>query len=276
MLRWIRAIVSYLTFKRKMKFQPQGKKNSQGNYEKQRLKTVAAIQMKFETFRNVKDFYEKILFIVREAKDSEAQMVCFPAGMNLLLQPVAESRVSQIQRQRIAETVSKIFSDIAATEEVYLSEAEIVGNTVIKKIWNPRGKRIEGRIFSIDQKRVAFLEEQADDVHLILNPMVSTVWFNDYESFSHAWLRSQQNSAYSVESYMVGGSFSGKSGIYGPIEVTDSRNGIIASANSELFQDVVVADLDFEAVERLKKNQPKGYERLFPADNNGKRTNQQS
>lgn len=85
------------------------------------------------------------------------------------------------------------------------------------------------------------------------------------------WGRVQESKVYGIKSAMVGNflgfQFTGQSGIYGPLEITSGRNGIIAEAKSFDREDMVVAELNLNALVGLKDNlDPRRelWERYFP------------
>ena len=272
MIDKIKKFLSSLLFIKRTRFQP----HVSFKYTKRNgtIFRVAAVQIKFQTFKNVRDFYYSVLKKVKEAKEQGAQLICFPKGMNLELQPISHDIMSVSQCTHISELYSKVFTDISTNEEVYVSEAQKWRNSVVKSIWTPDGRRLTGNIMNCGGRKISFLEEnytQDDKIELVLNPSMTHFWMGDYESFRSAWLFSQQMYVYSVESYMVGNykgtQFSGKSGIYGPIEVTNSQNGILALSKSENLEDLIVAELNFTDLERVSNLvRDKGYERLLSND----------
>ena len=238
----------------------------------EKLSRVAAVQVKFQIFKSVKEFHNGILNIVRKAKDKGAQLICFPERMNLELQPIPYNMMSDSQRLKISNMYSKVFKDIVVNEGVYISEAQRLDGKSVRTLWTPEGSDLsEEKVMSCVGKKVAFFDSKSkskEGVQLVINPRWAHVWMSDYESFKGAWLLSQQKYVFSVESYMVG-NFSGmqlvgKSGIYAPIEITDSRNGILALSKSETQGDVIIADLNFERLEKFVKTlENKGYDRLL-------------
>lgn len=227
---------------------------------------VGVIQFQHQSFKNAKDFHTKVLSVVKEAKDEGAQLVLFPAGMNIELYSVPEENLSGNQISKIEDECLKVFSNVAAAERVYIGYADFVKGIKIYHLLNDNGKSIDGNTFRIYNVKVAFMNDDTDeDADLILNPCLARKWIGDYESFGHAWLYSQQEYSYSLESYMVGDHFTGQSGIYAPIEATDAMSGIIKQSQSKILEEILVAKIDFSILDvvKSKKSLKDNYARLF-------------
>lgn len=229
-----------------------------------KLEYVGVVQFQHQKFKNVKDFSGKILSVVREAKEKGAELLLFPAGMNMELYFEMEEKLSENQISKIEEECLKIFSNVASNEKIYLAYADLVKGQKLFHFLNRSGKSTDENTFSILGVKSAFLEK-ANDVDLVLNPSSVKKWIGDYESFGHAWLYSQQEYVYSMESYMVGDHFTGQSGIYAPIETTDSMSGIIKQAQGKTLEEILVAKIDFSILDKVsgKKNAKNEYARLF-------------
>ncbi len=228
---------------------------------------VGVVQFQHQNFKNAKDFHAKVLSNVEIAKMEGAQLVLFPAGMNIELYSLPEENLSENQISKIEDECLKIFSSVASTEKIYLGYADLVKGRKICHLLNSNGKLLDGNIFTIYNVKVAFMDDDInEDVDLILNPCIVKKWIGDYESFGHAWLYSQQEYVYSMESYMVGDHFIGQSGIYAPIEATESMSGIIRQAQSKLLEEILVSKIDFSDLEiaKSRKNANKSeYARLI-------------
>ena len=272
MINELKKFFSSFLFMKRTRFQPRA--SLKRVKQESEIFRVAAVQIRFQAFKKVKDFYYSVLKNVENAKEQGAQLICFPEGMNLELQPISHDIMSHSQCTHISELYSKIFMNISINEGVYISEAQKWGNTVVRSIWTPDGRRLNGERVSCGGRKIVFFKEgyNCDDkIDLVLNPAMTRVWTGDYESFRNAWLLSQQMYVYSVESYMVGNykgtQFLGKSGIYGPIEVTNSRNGILALSKSESFEDLIIAELNFTRLEKVVNLvRDKSYDRLLSSN----------
>lgn len=82
--------------------------------------------------------------------------------------------------------------------------------------------------------------------------------YNYWTALRGIWGRVQESKVYGIKSAMVGNflgfQFTGQSGIYGPLEITSGRNGIIAEAKSFDREEMVIAELDLNALVGLKDN----------------------
>ncbi len=235
-------------------------------HEPSELEYVGVIQFQHQNFKSIKDFYVKVLSVVKAAKMEGSQLVLFPAGMNTELYFVPEEALSGNQISKIEDECLKVFSNVALAEKMYIGYADLIKGTKVCHLLNGNGKQVDGNKFIVYNVKVAFMNDDIDDdVDLILNSCLVKKWIGDYESFGHAWLYSQQEYAYSMESYMVGDHFTGQSGIYAPIEATESMSGIIKQAQSRLLEEVLVSKIDFSALESLKRkrNAKNAYTRLL-------------
>ncbi len=223
------------------------------------------VQFQHQNFRNWKEFHARILSNVKNAKGQGARFILFPAGMNIELYTGDESALSDGQISKATDETLKIFCAIASSENVYIAYADLVkGQRVFHMIGNT-GKEVKGKTFEIYGSVVSFMDEEIDEnVKVVLNPLLLKRWTGDYESFGHAWLFSQQKYVYSLESYIVGDHFIGQSGIYSPIEATESMSGIIKQAQSKILEEILVAHLDFSLIDEVRKKKDlKSYARLL-------------
>ncbi len=269
MIDRIRSFFSSFVFIKRTRFQSSLSAKNVSYPEK--FSKVAAVQVKFQPFKSVRDFHRSVLNDVKEAKRKGAQLICFPEGMNLELQPISYDVMSDSQKLKISNMYSKVFKDIAINENVCISEAQKLRGKITKTLWTPEGSKLSEEKMLCAGRKIAFLDPKRKlqkGVQLVINPKWAHAWMGDYESFRDAWLLSQQEYVFSVESYMVG-NFSGmqlvgKTGIYAPIEVTDSQNGILALSKNETLGDVIVADLDFKRLENFVETlEDAGYDRLL-------------
>lgn len=217
------------------------------------LNHVGVVQFQHQNFKNWKDFQEKVLSNVKSAKDEGAQLILFPAGMNMELYANLEEKLSENQISKSIEESSKVFSSVASLENVYIAYADFVKGKRIFHLIGNNGKEMKEKVYEIHGIKIAFMDDEVDEeVKLVLNPSILRKWVGDYESFGHAWLFSQQRYVYSMESYMVGDHFIGQSGIYSPIEVTESSSGIIKQAQSKVLEEILVAEVNFDLIDEIK------------------------
>ncbi len=265
-------LLSFL-FHRRMKLKGLFKKKRH-QIQLTKLSRVAAAQIDFRVFKNVKDFYNQVLNIAKKAKEGGAEFVCFPQGMDLELRPLPMKDMNVAQRERIFEVYSSVFKDVAWQEGIYIAESKIKQGKIESTVWTPSGRKLNGNVIEIGGKKMHFSEfdsdfgeEVEDDVHLYVFPRFGYAPKKSGE-ISKAWLASQQNYVFSIESRLVGRYFNtklnGKTGIYAPLEMTKFQDGVLAISNTMDKEEVIVADLDFESLERLISfNEYEAYDRLL-------------
>ncbi len=85
------------------------------------------------------------------------------------------------------------------------------------------------------------------------------------------WREVQSNQVFGVQANLAAENLAGRSAIYGPIEITPDRSGILARAASVSQREIVAADLDFEALQKVVDEYPifdffnhEFYRRAFP------------
>ncbi|WP_036221324.1 hypothetical protein [Mesoaciditoga lauensis] len=229
-----------------------------------KISRVAAIQLKFHSFKSARDFYKHILDIVKKAKNKGAQLVCFPQGMNLEFRPLPLKDMNESQRKKFFEVYSNIFRDIAFNEKVYIEESKIRNGKFEGTIWTPQGEKVSGRVAKCGEESVYFSQFDSDFEEDI-NEKASLYLFPRFghtakkkSEISKAWLASQQNYVFSVESKLVGDYLNtklrGRSGIYAPLEITEFNDGILAISDSLDEEEILVANLDFEALRELARS----------------------
>jgi hypothetical protein len=238
-----------------------------------KISRVAAIQINFRTFKNAGDFHKYVLGIVKKAKDKGAQLVCFPQGMNLEIKPIPLKLMDEAQKRKLLEVYANVFKDIASREKVYIEESTVMDGKFEGSVWTPDGERLSDKMIECDNKKMSFLQFDSDfevvedDAELYFFPRFGYNVKRGTE-ISKAWLLAQQNYVFSVESKLVGEYFNtklrGKSGVYAPLEITEFKDGILAISDTQDEEEIVVADLDFEALEELNASlETENYEQLL-------------
>lgn len=77
------------------------------------------------------------------------------------------------------------------------------------------------------------------------------------EQFStHLWRAVQSNRTFGVQATLVGSNLHGRSAIYAPSEMTADKRGILAQATHDTDGEVLLADLDFDALQKLQSESP--------------------
>ncbi|MDO9533888.1 MAG: nitrilase-related carbon-nitrogen hydrolase [Bacillota bacterium] len=110
---------------------------------------------------------------------------------------------------------------------------------------------------------------------IVMVPIANAEPYHFYLALRGIWPRVQETLVYGIRSALVGSflgfNFTGKAGIFAPIDLTPKKDGILAESLSHINTDLVTADLDLEALHELRaahpylgdKN-PELYEKYFP------------
>ena len=90
-------------------------------------------------------------------------------------------------------------------------------------------------------------------------------------ALSRLWREVQANQVFGVEAYAVGAGYRGRSAIHAPVEMTPGQTGWLARAADDEHPAVVVANLDFGQLHRVREAYPidrlrneRQYRRYFP------------
>ncbi len=116
------------------------------------------------------------------------------------------------------------------------------------------------------------MERQEVDIALL--PVADQDDFNYWLALRGIWPRVQESVLYGIKSALVGSiagfKFTGRSGIFAPIELSPRRNGVLAEVESHDREAIAFADLDLDALEQLRSehpwrdSNPTLYSRYFP------------
>ncbi|MGM0652822.1 MAG: nitrilase-related carbon-nitrogen hydrolase [Bacillota bacterium] len=116
------------------------------------------------------------------------------------------------------------------------------------------------------------LEQSKTDI--VLLPIANQEEYNYWLALRGIWPRVQESRLYGVKSALVGSiaglTFTGRSGIYAPLELTPTKDGVLAEVETYKREAMAVADLDLEALHELRRNDPWRdknpvlYRRYFP------------
>ncbi len=116
------------------------------------------------------------------------------------------------------------------------------------------------------------LEQNETDI--VLLPIANQQEYNYWLALRGIWPRVQESRLYGVRSALVGSiaglTFTGKSGIYAPIELTPENDGVLAEVKPYDREAMAVAEIDLEALHELRRNDPWRdknpalYRRYFP------------
>ncbi len=109
---------------------------------------------------------------------------------------------------------------------------------------------------------------------IVLLPIANLEPYNYWLALRGLWPRVQESPLYGVKSALVGNvagfTFTGRAGIFAPIELTAKRDGIMAEVETYDREAMAIADLDLQALRRLRQNHPwrdhnhRLYQRYFP------------
>ena len=238
-----------------------------------KISRVAAVQINFRTFKSAGDFYKYVLKIVKRAKGKGAQLICFPQGMNLEIKPIPLGLMNEARKRKLLEVYTNVFKDIASREKVYIEESRVMDGKFEGNVWTPNGERLSDKVVECDGKKMSFLQFDSD--FEVVEDNAELYFFPRFgynvkrgTEISKAWLLAQQNYVFSVESKLVGEYFGtklkGKSGVYAPLEITEFKDGILATSDTQDEEEIVVADLDFEELKELKASlETENYEQLL-------------
>ena len=112
-------------------------------------------------------------------------------------------------------------------------------------------------------------------VEIAMLPIANPEAYNYWLALRGIWPRVQESPLYGVKSAMVGQllgfTFTGRAGIFAPLELTPNKDGVLAEVESPHRKGLAVATLDLEALRELRAAHPWRdsnetlYERYFPA-----------
>ncbi len=116
------------------------------------------------------------------------------------------------------------------------------------------------------------LEQKGADI--VLLPIANLEEYNYWLALRGIWPRVQESQLYGIKSALVGTiaglKFTGRAGIFAPLEITPNRDGILAEVEPYDREAIAIADLDLEALHKLRSahpwrdSNPVLYRRYFP------------
>ncbi|MFO8191967.1 MAG: nitrilase-related carbon-nitrogen hydrolase [Bacillota bacterium] len=102
------------------------------------------------------------------------------------------------------------------------------------------------------------LENKGTDI--VLLPVANLESYNYWLALRGIWPRVQESPLYGIKSTLVGTiagmTFTGRAGIFAPLELTPRRDGVLAEVETFEHEGMAVADLDLEALQILRSNHP--------------------
>jgi predicted amidohydrolase len=98
---------------------------------------------------------------------------------------------------------------------------------------------------------------------LIIDPAANNAYYNHHAQARGVWNRVQEVQTYGVFCGAVGRVagvvFEGRSGVYAPLGLTPDGSGILAEAQTFDREEVVLADLDYAALDEYRRHEPLEY-----------------
>lgn len=96
-------------------------------------------------------------------------------------------------------------------------------------------------------------EKRAD---IVIIPIANMEEYDFYRALRGIWPRVQESRVYGIKSALVGRVakfyFTGKAGVYAPLDLTENRDGVVKEAEHYLGDDVIIAPLDIEALRKYR------------------------
>ena len=100
--------------------------------------------------------------------------------------------------------------------------------------------------------------EQGADIVVI--PIANNEEYDFFKAFRGTWHRVQETRVFGIKSALVGKMgdlvFTGKSGIFAPIDLTPQKDGVIQEAQSYDKEEIVVGEIDLAALRTYRENDP--------------------
>jgi len=98
------------------------------------------------------------------------------------------------------------------------------------------------------------------DVEIVTLPIANLEAYNYWLALRGIWPRVQECALFGVKSALVGSiaglTFTGRAGVFAPIELTASRDGVLAEADCFDNEALAVADLNLDALKELRRDHP--------------------
>jgi len=95
---------------------------------------------------------------------------------------------------------------------------------------------------------------------IVLLPIADQQEYNYWLALRGIWPRVQESALFGVKSALVGSvagfTFTGRAGIFAPLEITPNSDGVLAEVEPFDSEAIAVADLDLEALARLRADHP--------------------
>src|SRR5690625_7837205 len=96
--------------------------------------------------------------------------------------------------------------------------------------------------------------------NIVIIPIANNEPYHQWKALRGIWPRVQEAYVYGLKSALTGSiaglQFTGKAGIFAPVEMTDNKDGVIAITEKYVRNDIVIADLDVDKLINVRKNDP--------------------
>lgn len=101
---------------------------------------------------------------------------------------------------------------------------------------------------------------EQENAEIVLLPIANQEAYNYWLALRGIWPRVQESVLYGVKSAHVGSiaglTFSGRAGIFAPLELTPNGDGVLAEVESFDREAIAMADLDLDALQELRRDHP--------------------
>ena len=116
------------------------------------------------------------------------------------------------------------------------------------------------------------LEERGAEI--VMLPIANLETYNYWLALRGIWPRVQESPLYGIKSALVGSiaglTFTGRAGIFAPLELTPKRNGVLVEVDHFDHEAMAIADLNLDSLHELRRSHPWRdhnpvlYNRYFP------------
>jgi len=100
----------------------------------------------------------------------------------------------------------------------------------------------------------------ASKAEIVMLPIANNESYNKWRAMRGIWGRVQESYVYGLKASLngsIGGlEFTGKAGIFAPINMTENEDGIVALAENPIGDELIIADLDLELLMEARNNAP--------------------
>ncbi|MCL6429357.1 MAG: hypothetical protein K6V36_00680 [Anaerolineae bacterium] len=271
---------------------------------------VAAIQWANRPFAGLDALRASLDAPLADAVSAGAELVIFPASVSEALARVLALDIAASGASgELSEALDALSSSLAASRQVIVGLGPVLapgheGPERVSSLFGPRGELLgrQAQTHRMPEERAAGLARGRDLAPIdtpvglvglvngadILYPEASRILclqgadilahqgalsrFDEAIALSRLWREVQANQVFGIEALAAGPGQRGRSAIHAPLEITPGQDGWLARAAADGEPDVVLADLDPDALTRLLQTYPihalrnvRQYTRYFPA-----------